>query len=258
MHRTALIAAARTGLAGLAVIALGGCHSLFARHHTLSAEAVAVQTRPEIDLAGQLVAGRTALAEARYAEAIAAFSRLRGEPGYDGEACNGLAIAWAGIGRDDLAAVYFRRALAAAPDDARYQRNFARFEARQDGARQARAQLAAAQTQTQTQTQAQAAAPTSAPAVATARTAPQLTRVSAHEFVLQAASGVALWEPAAPRRHLAARPMAAPVRHAPAVLPTIAGTQGRTFVIARRAAPSSSGYPVRIVFGRNAIGAALR
>jgi hypothetical protein len=100
--------------------------------------------------------------------------------------------------------------------------------------------------------------PTSAPAVATARIAPQLTRISAHEFVLQAASGVALWEPAAPRRHLAARPMAAPVRHTPTVLPTIAGTQGRTFVIARRAAPSSSGYPVRIVFGRNAIGAALR
>ncbi|MDE2621070.1 MAG: hypothetical protein KGL54_12985 [Sphingomonadales bacterium] len=253
MHRTALIAATRTGLAGLAVIALGGCHSLFARHHALSAEAVAVQTRPEIDLAGQLVAGRTALAEARYAAAIAAFSRLRGEPGYDGEACNGLAVAWAGIGRDDLAEVYFRRAVVAAPDDARYRRNFALFEARQDSARQARAQLASAPVAVPAQAPA-----LPAPAVVTAQPAVQLTRVSAHEFVLHTAPAVAPWQAAAPQRHLAVRRAGAPVRRAAAVLPTITGTQGRTFVIAPRPDAADSGYPVRIIFGRNAIGAALR
>lgn len=247
MHKPAMTAAARLTLAGTAVLVLGGCHSLFAWHRPLTPAVRALETRSDVYLADQLAAGRVALEEGRHAEAIAAFSRLRGEPGYDAEACNGLAVAWAGIGRDDLAAAYFRRALALAPGEQRYRRNLALFEARQETVRAARAALAEL-----------AAIPWAPPVLSQATPAAvkvasgmdaRITRISKREILLQAAPGIALWE--APHGHPKSARSTLATRQ-PTMLPVVTGTHGRTFAMGARAAPAGP-YPVRIVFGRAAV-----
>ncbi|MFC3174041.1 tetratricopeptide repeat protein [Novosphingobium bradum] len=231
-HRALSVALACTALLGL-----GGC-KIFGVHRSLSPQAVALETRSEVWFAGQLQAGKAALADGRFAEAVVAFSNLRGEPGYDAEACNGLAIAYAGIGRTDLAANYFRRAILASPDDARFRRNLAMLEDRLAPAKEpARAALADA---TKGAPIASGAAPEAAVRVA-ARPRIALARVSDQEVMLQAAPGVAQWEPVRMPR--------------PAVLAKVSGSHGRTIVM-RPAAPAA--YPVRIVFGRDTIGRVLR
>lgn len=71
--------------------------------------------------------GKELLQRGQYADAISAFRKaLRDEP--DGaEANNGLAIAYDGIGRKDLARRYFELAVAEKPDEIRYRGNLASF-----------------------------------------------------------------------------------------------------------------------------------
>lgn len=61
--------------------------------------------------------GRRLLDEGRAAEAVAAFRKLIRQEGDDLRALNGLAIAYSELGRPDLAAEMFSRALAMAPGD---------------------------------------------------------------------------------------------------------------------------------------------
>lgn len=95
-------------------------------------EAAAGQMRAE----QQLAAGREALQQRNYATAIAALREAALEPAVAPASLNGLGVAYAGIGRNDLAEQYFRRAITADPTNPRYEENLARLY---------RAQLAVAQ-----------------------------------------------------------------------------------------------------------------
>ena len=78
----------------------------------------------------RLATGRAELKAGRPTQAVVAFRQASYDPRYAGEAYNGMAIAYAQIGREDLAASLFARAVAAAPEDERFARNLARLEGR--------------------------------------------------------------------------------------------------------------------------------
>ncbi len=90
----------------LALIVLSGCHA-----------------GPDLRVAADVTskvsfdAGERLLEEGRAVEAVTAFRRRIREKGADLKALNGLAIAYNELGRTDLAAEMFSRALAMAPDD---------------------------------------------------------------------------------------------------------------------------------------------
>jgi tetratricopeptide (TPR) repeat protein len=75
-----------------------------------------------------LEAGRNHLLRQRPAQAVNAFRQASRDPALAGEAFNGMGVAYAKMGRPDLARRYFDLAVAADPHDARYQRNLARLE----------------------------------------------------------------------------------------------------------------------------------
>jgi len=73
--------------------------------------------------------GRTYLASKQYGLAIELFKSAKRDPALAVDSLNGLAIAYDGIGRGDLAERYFQEALAVRSDDARTRRNLANFYA---------------------------------------------------------------------------------------------------------------------------------
>lgn len=172
---------------------LGACNSFlgihFARHARSAEPAVAEAARaaPETDAGRQqLTNGQTGLAIESFQKALAS-----GEPA--APAVNGLGVAYARLGRFELALQYFKQAMDADPSDQRYQANVARlmqsptFAMRRDG------DLVAAQLQAE-----QAAAiPAAAQAASAAPAIGKLQRVSRGEV-----------------RIVSAAPEAAPVRTA--------------------------------------------
>lgn len=118
--------AAMAGLM-LAAASLGGCQSIFGST-SAGAETGRVDMADYYQL--RLDTGRANLAAGRPASAIVAFRQASYDARFAGEAYNGMAIAFDQIGRADLAARYFARAMAAAPGDERFVRNLAKFEAR--------------------------------------------------------------------------------------------------------------------------------
>jgi hypothetical protein len=111
---------------------LGGCHSIFAKRFgsKLNIRPIGNQPAPGSDVAyavGQLEAGRKALDDGQVIAAIAAFRNARLYPDQTAAASNGLAVAYARLGRPDLAERYFREAVALAPGERRYQANLQRF-----------------------------------------------------------------------------------------------------------------------------------
>lgn len=112
--------------AALALPMLGGCHSLFGRSSHARVEGVE-RNQLAVAEAGQMEAGRAALRDGRYAEAITAFRQARLSPLHAADAANGLGVAYSNIGRPDLAERYFRQAMAYDPQDARFAANLARL-----------------------------------------------------------------------------------------------------------------------------------
>ncbi len=114
----------------LAFTLLSGCQSLSSNSSRLQAGIrVAGQADPQTAAAQQLAEGRAALDTRNYAAAVAAFRNASLDPALAASAHNGLAVAYAGIGRNDLAARYFRMAITEDPDNPRYQANLARVDA---------------------------------------------------------------------------------------------------------------------------------
>jgi Tfp pilus assembly protein PilF len=211
----------------LATMALSGCASIFGhgladRSPPQAGTAQAAAVNPELALARQdMDAGLTA-------EAIDHFRAAQMDPQALPAASNGLGVAYARLGRLDLADRYFRMALALEPANQRFaanmlrlQRDYALAQARQAQAEQ----LAAAR-------QPAEAAP---PAVAVAERPGAIERVSRGEVYIRTASV----EAAAPTAIVASRD--APP--APAVAKLV-----------RKPAPAkvSSSYPVRIDLARRA------
>ncbi|HEX2793964.1 MAG TPA: tetratricopeptide repeat protein [Croceicoccus sp.] len=116
-------------LAGLVLAAtsLSGCQAFGgSREASLSAQDLDMSEYFE----RRLATGRAELKAGRPTQAVVAFRQASYDPRYAGEAYNGMAIAYAQIGREDLAASLFARAVAAAPEDERFARNLARLEGR--------------------------------------------------------------------------------------------------------------------------------
>jgi hypothetical protein len=107
---------------------LGGCQVF---HSAFAARPARVETA-SVDLssyfAERLDAGRRHLQANRPAQAVIAFRQASYDVATAGSAYNGMAIAYAQMGRDDLARRYFTAAMQADPGDERFARNLARLD----------------------------------------------------------------------------------------------------------------------------------
>ena len=86
------------------------------------------QAAPHAYAQQQLELGRAALATQNYASAATAFRNSALEPEFAAASHNGLAIAYAGMGRNDLAEGYFRQAIAEDPATLKYADNLLRLQ----------------------------------------------------------------------------------------------------------------------------------
>jgi hypothetical protein len=107
---------------------LGGCQQI----HSMFAGRPAHADTAAIDMSSYFVvrleAGKQHLREHRLAQAVTAFRQASYDPATAAEAYNGMAIAYAELGREDLAKRYFMAALQADPTDERFTRNLARLD----------------------------------------------------------------------------------------------------------------------------------
>jgi tetratricopeptide (TPR) repeat protein len=119
---------ARLMMLAVATMALPGCSTLFGKRFMAKADTENAVSKPapgaatySLDLGRQhLDAGRTGLAIEAFQTAL-----VTGEA--PAPAFNGLGVAFARLGRVDLAERYFQRATAIAPQDERYALNLARL-----------------------------------------------------------------------------------------------------------------------------------
>ena len=109
-----------------ALIGLSGCQSVL---NTLGFNSSA-SSRPALAQAigePDLVAGQEALRAGNISQAIASFRLAMLDPGSQADASNGLGIAYARLGRADLAERYFLQATEIAPKGEKYAANLMRF-----------------------------------------------------------------------------------------------------------------------------------
>ena len=119
---------ARIALVAALVPALGGCALLGIGRD--APQVTALSTLPMgADAFVRFEEGRAALDAGQNAAAIAAFSEARMEPSLLAPSLNGMGVAYARLGRVDLAERYFRQAVAAAPDDRRFAGNLSQAQA---------------------------------------------------------------------------------------------------------------------------------
>jgi hypothetical protein len=118
---------------------LGGCQLFTSNTARLQAGIRVPEQLPHRDYAEQqLAAGRAALTTKNYVSAITAFRNAMFEPEFAAAAHNGLGVAYAGIGRNDLAERYFRLAIAEDPAIQSYADNLVRLQRANFAAEQAR------------------------------------------------------------------------------------------------------------------------
>lgn len=124
-----------------ASLALGGCQAMFGSSSFASRAPAAESASLDMSdyFTARLEAGRTHLARGRPAAAVTAFRQASYDPAHAGPAFNGMGVAYAQMGRQDLARRYFTMAVATDPQDERFARNLARLEndARADSSRPA-------------------------------------------------------------------------------------------------------------------------
>lgn len=114
-------------LLAMGAVVLTGCQAIggsrFARH----SGPVPQERSAEDYAADQLRLGREALGLREWGLALISFRLVRHMPEHAAEASNGMAIAYANVGRPDLAERLFRQAVELAPGDGRYQANLKQF-----------------------------------------------------------------------------------------------------------------------------------
>jgi tetratricopeptide (TPR) repeat protein len=131
-----------------AAATLGGCATspltswMFKDKRPVAAEGEALAG----NTAGALEEGRAHLQDGNISAAVASFRIAQLDRGSRAEASNGLGIAYARLGRDDIAEQYFQAAIAVEPDNTKFVANLLRLQqaglARRAASRDA--QLAAA------------------------------------------------------------------------------------------------------------------
>lgn len=111
--------------AGLMALGLSGCQSLPGQNRDLAIHARHLPSQ-QLTLAElQLARGRAYLDAGLTTLAIGQFKLAQRDPQTAAAASNGMGVAFARLGRDDLAERYFAEALAAEPGSERYARNLA-------------------------------------------------------------------------------------------------------------------------------------
>lgn len=125
MHRIVTL------LAGAAL--LGGCQALFGDRAKLEVRPIGGEVTAE-NAAVALEDGRARLREGQVGYAIVSLRLAATNPAFAAEAHNGLGVAYARLGRGDLAERYFREAMAEAPQDPRFAANLARYYQSRDAA----------------------------------------------------------------------------------------------------------------------------
>jgi tetratricopeptide (TPR) repeat protein len=169
-------------LLAVAAVPLGGC-SLFGKADKFTAQkSPAKQLKAEDFAQARLTAGREALGKGNWAEAIMAFRDARGLPTLAAQAHNGTGVAYAELGRADLAERYFLAAIAAAPEDRRFAANLAKLYARNA---QPEPVLAAAPEPIPALTPQRSALTSSNPSIRVERTSGRLVRTARGEMQLQ-------------------------------------------------------------------------
>ncbi len=113
----------------VAAVPLGGC-SLFGNSNNFAQKAQTKQLKGEDYAQARLEAGRAALGKSHWAEAIMAFRDAQRTPRFAAQAHNGMGVAYAELGRADLAERYFLLAIAAAPEERRFAANLSRLYAK--------------------------------------------------------------------------------------------------------------------------------
>lgn len=122
-----MISANRVSAVAAAALMLGGCQSFPLTSWMFKSERS--ETRQLAgNTAGALEEGRAFLREGNIASAVASFRIAALDRANRADACNGLAVAYAKLGRADLAERYFREAMAAEPDNQRYAANLLRLQ----------------------------------------------------------------------------------------------------------------------------------
>jgi len=186
---------------------LGGCQSfLGSKLFAVRPAKVNLAAVDMSDYFQELVdTGKADLMHGRISDAIVAFRQASYDPKHAGDAFNGMGVAYAELGRADLARRYFAQALAADPSDPRFARNLARLDLASEPAL---AEAAPAQGPQQAEAPAIAAvaavipasgfvaAAEPAPAIRIEQSAPVLERVSAKEVRIAALQVVPVSRPA--------------------------------------------------------------
>lgn len=172
-------------LLAVAAVPLGGC-SLFGKTNSFAQKAEARQLKGEDFAQARLTAGREALDKRHWAEAIMAFRDAQRTPRFAAQAHNGMGVAYAELGRADLAERYFLLAIAVAPEDRRFAANLSRLYAKNA---QAEPVLAAAPEPVPALAQPRSALTGANTAVRVERPTGRLVRTARGEMQLQSAPG---------------------------------------------------------------------
>lgn len=173
----------------LAPVLLGGCgvlHKLgIGRPQPTRQAATAPQAQPA-GAAIHTAAGRRHLDEGNFGLAIAAFQQALGNQEPSGPALNGLAVAYARLGRSDAAEKLFHMALNADPDNASYAANLAMLSKSRSAPVPAPAAMQAhAPATAQTASPAADVAPAPAALAATEVPAGRLVRTAPRQFTIR-------------------------------------------------------------------------
>jgi len=109
---------------------LGGCQTfpLTSWMFRNGGPALEQRLQPASEAGLALEEGKAYLRKGKLAAAVVSFRIARGERSTRAEASNGLAVAFAALGRLDLAERYFQEALSAEPDNQKYLANFSRLQ----------------------------------------------------------------------------------------------------------------------------------
>lgn len=239
-----------SSLALLAIAAaspmLGGCQSIFGTSRSFNADiSIPEQGDPAVYAASQMEQGRQALERQQFGLAIIAFRNARLAREHTAAACNGLAIAYAQIGRPDLAERYFRQAIAEAPSEPKYHVNLSRLH---ESLSNSQVQLEAPKAMESLRNASRASAALLLPgtsersAIRIEQPAQKIIRVSPKEVRIEAQAD-------SRRRALESQTMAQPVRRPNPTYPIrIELGESRPPV---RVEQSTKEYPIRIEFGES-------
>ena len=110
----------------LAATLLSGCQSIFGHHAKLEVRPVGGEENPAAALIA-LEEGRQHLRAGNLGLAIVALHKAAASPDAAAEAANGLGVAYAMLGRGDLAERYFQQAIERDPAEPKFAANLARY-----------------------------------------------------------------------------------------------------------------------------------